>query len=406
MHMVSDQDTSKPVVRVIRDAAEWDNLREQWAALFDASPTASAPLRFDWLREWWRVYGPIYEAPGGGLSVFMFWRGSRLVGALPLYSSVDGGRVFGRRWLRFISTGEAESEETLPCYLDLLHLPGEEDGCLAALLPLLTNRREIRWDVLALQDFDERSPLAGWGRQFTGNFRATPVKRDVCPVADLQGGFDGYLQRLSHKTRQHARQYLRAAERDGATFELAQSSADAEAYFSDLVRLHQGRWTGAGRHGCFASTRFTEFHRGLAVRGVPDGWAKLARLTLGGETAAVLYGFLAGNEFEFYQSGVILEDKKIAAKSPGTTIILMLMRHLAAEGVAAFDFLGGAAAYKQRLSTDQRIIERLQVIRPGIRVAAHAAGGLVRRASRKGLSYVFGNNGSRSLAATEGGVSA
>ena len=43
----------------------------------------------------------------------------------------------GRSWIRFIGTGEDESEETCPEYLDLLSLPGQEEACLEALQALL-----------------------------------------------------------------------------------------------------------------------------------------------------------------------------------------------------------------------------------------------------------------------------
>lgn len=385
MPSIATQDASEPEVRVVRDTSEWDRLRGPWEALCDASPTASSPLRFDWLRNWWAIYGPVYERPGGGLTVYTFWRGPRLVGALPLYAGLDGGRVLGRRWLRFVSTGEAEFEETLPCYLDLLHLPGEDDACLRALVHALTSRSVQPWDSLELIAIDEQSPLAGLAPRFGGNYRAGSEPLGVCPVADLAGGFEAYLSRLSHKTRQHARQYLRAAERQGGVLEVARSADDAETYFQDLVRLHQGRWVAAGKQGCFASPRFTEFHRTLARAGVPNGKALLARLNLGGRLVAVIYGFLEGNEFEFYQSGVLLDEESVAAASPGTTVILMLMRHLAAAGVTAFDFLGGGTTYKQRLATFERRISTLRVVRPGLRVAAHAASGMVRRASRKGI---------------------
>ncbi len=28
--------------------------------LFEVAPTASPPLRWEWVREWWRIYGPVY----------------------------------------------------------------------------------------------------------------------------------------------------------------------------------------------------------------------------------------------------------------------------------------------------------------------------------------------------------
>src|SRR5688572_21750854 len=98
--------TQEPEVRVVREQSEWESLRGEWATLFDSSPTASPPLHFDWLTGWWRIYGPAYGSAGNGLAVILVRRGSRLIGALPLYQSVIGGPFLGRRRLGFLSSGE------------------------------------------------------------------------------------------------------------------------------------------------------------------------------------------------------------------------------------------------------------------------------------------------------------
>src|SRR5207244_1626303 len=94
------------ITHVVRTDAEWDALRAEWAALFVASPRAAPPLHFDWLRTWWRVYGPHYGRPGS-LRILTIRRGPELVGVLPLYLQVTGPGLVGLRRLRFLSTGEA-----------------------------------------------------------------------------------------------------------------------------------------------------------------------------------------------------------------------------------------------------------------------------------------------------------
>src|SRR4051812_16870994 len=92
--------------RVVQTEAEWDAMRPDWEALYAASPTASPPLDFAWLRNWWDVYGHVYGA--GGLRIISVWRGSQLLGVLPLYMSGRADNPLAVRCLRFISTGEAE----------------------------------------------------------------------------------------------------------------------------------------------------------------------------------------------------------------------------------------------------------------------------------------------------------
>ena len=370
------------VVRTITKAAEWEEVRADWDALFAASPAASPPLHFDWLSEWWRIYGPRYGA-GGGLRVLTAWRGTRLVAALPLYESLVGGPV-GRRRLQFLSTGETEAEETCPDYLDLLALPGEQDDAFHATADALA---AMRWDELVLSDMADASPLVALQGHPSFARRAPVEPRGACPIANLDGGFEAYLARLSSNLRQQSRRTLRSLDKAGAKFEVAEAEQVVPEFFDQLVRLHQQRWQAVGKPGCFAADRFTEFHRALARRWVPQHKAVLARLSVAGEPLAVVYGFLVGDKFDFYQSGVRI-DENSAVQKPGVAAHLMLMSRLAEAGVTKYDFLRGASTYKERLATDARSLVRVRAVRPTVRTAISAAADVVGRASRKGLRMI------------------
>lgn len=347
--------------RVIQDETQWDAIRREWNDLYAASPTASPPLDFAWLRGWWRVYKSTVRA--GGLRVVTVWRATRLIGAVPLYMRRGRGGPLGVRRLGFISTGEAEFEEICPDYLNILYLPGEEDICVDSMWQAVGS---MSWDHLEFLDLPEDTPLL---RTRSVPKNARRFSRGSCPVADLAGGFEAYIASLSPKTRQHARQYLRAADRHRAVFELA-TQADTDRFFDDLVRLHQERWTAAGKPGCFAAARFTEFHRCLARDWVPSGRVVLARLSHGGQVYAVLYGFITRSKFDFYQSGTRRNDTG-PIDSPGTTANLLLMRALAERGVTAYDFLRGSSSYKERLATRENPLTGVKIWRSTLRTAVY-----------------------------------
>jgi CelD/BcsL family acetyltransferase involved in cellulose biosynthesis len=363
--------------RLICDEDEWDAVRPHWQALHAASPYASPPLDFHWLREWWRIYGPTYGT--GGLQIVTAWRGHELVAAVPLYQVRHDRRSLGLRQLRFLSTGEAEYEETCPDYLDTLCLRGEEEAWTDVLWDCLNG---LAWDHLELLDLPQQSPLLSSRRLPR---RATTVVRGTCPVADLTGGFDAYLGRLSSNGRQQARRLLRDGEKARVTFDIAAANETAAA-FDDLVRLHQARWTKEGKPGVFAAPRFTAFHREIVRQWVPQRRAVLARLSIGGEPVAVLYGLLAGSRFHFYQSGV-RRDLAVGVRSPGNLAHLRLMQALAEQGVTAYDFLRGASSYKERLSTREERLMALQVWRPTLRATTCRSGRLVARAVRRGMRF-------------------
>lgn len=382
---------AEPVVRIIRDLQEWQCLRSQWDELFYASPTRSAPLRFDWLQTWWRVYGPAYADPQD-LRILTVRRSDKLIGALPLYRPRRGRTGLAVRRLRFLSTGEAEIEEICPDYMDLLHLPGQEQTCLKALADVLFQGPEADWDQIELGDLSGRSPLLAW-RQAAPGFRAKVIPRGACPIADISGGLEAYLSRLSANSRQQARRLLRSADRAGAQLEVAWDESAVTRIFEDLIRLHQERWTAAGQPGCFAAPRFTDFHRTLARLWVPTGKALLARLVLQGTTQAVIYGFIVNQKFDFYQSGITTHEQP-ALKSPGIVAFLKLMAHLASRGITHFDFLRGPSGYKQRLATEECPMVQLRLVRPTLRTGLHAAASMTRRALRKGSRLLRQSNGS------------
>jgi CelD/BcsL family acetyltransferase involved in cellulose biosynthesis len=360
--------------RVIQDETEWDAIRDDWNALYALSPYSSTALDFAWLRGWWRVYGSLYGA--GGLRIVTVWRGSRMVGAIPLYRNRGPGGALGGRHLRFISTGEAEHEETCPDYLNLLCLRGEEAVCVDS---IWAEVGRMAWDRLEFLDLAEDSPLL---RAQTIPDTIRSFSRGGCPVSDLAGGFEAYLARLSSNSRQQARRILREGERAGTHLELI-GVEQATSIFNLLVKLHQERWTSDGKPGAFAAPRFVEFHRSLVAEWLPSGRAVLARLSLGEDPVAVLYGFVTGHKFDFYQSGVRREiDGPL--RSPGSLAHLLLMRALTERGVTAYDFLRGSSSYKLRLATRENQLVGVRIWRPTLRAASYRLIQLVGRVVGKG----------------------
>jgi CelD/BcsL family acetyltransferase involved in cellulose biosynthesis len=361
---------------VLLDERDWDAIRAEWDALHAASPAASSALDFTWLRNWWRVYAPTLRAHS--LRVVVIRRGTELIGAIPLYLRRERGGPLGLRCLGFVSTGEAEFEETCPDYLNLLCLPGEEALCAERAWRAIES---LAWDKLELLDVPADAALLGSTRAPANLQR---FARGKCPIADLSGGFDAYLARLSPNSRQQVRRLLREGERAGVRLELIGIAQTASA-IDDLVRLHQARWTAAGKPGVFAAPRFLHFHRELIGQQLPLDRVALARFWLGDEPFAVIYGFISGDKFEFYQSG-IRHDVGDALQSPGNLAHLLLMRTLAGRGITAYDFLRGSASYKQRLATRAVDLMGAQVWRPTLRAAAYRslrfAGRVVRRGWR------------------------
>lgn len=376
-------------VRLLDRPADWDSMKPAWDRLFKNSPSTAPALHFEWLRLWWEIYGGTY---GQSLAIFVFERHARVVGVLPMYVSRRGS-LPGLRALRFLSTGEAEYEETSPEYLDLLHEEGEGEACAEALGKVLSDGSiPLAWDEFLIPEISPLSPLCKLSVSPQGGaFRVEERESGECAVADLTGGFDSYLENLSPKARKNGRRLLRAAGNASVTFDIASSNEEAALYFDDLIRLHKQRWNSQGKPGCFEAPRFTSFHRQLVKQWVPRGEAIVARLAVDQEAVGVLYGFIAGSTFHFYQCGVNTEGSGLF-ESPGTAILLLLMRTLADNHIGYFDFLKGRSFYKQRLTSLQHPLAHLRIVRPGWRLAmatsALSAARILRRYSREARQWL------------------
>jgi CelD/BcsL family acetyltransferase involved in cellulose biosynthesis len=367
---------------LIRDAAHLDELEREWGALFDVAPTASPPLRWEWVREWWRIYGPIYGDGGRGLRLITVRRGADLVGVLPLYQRSTSG-PWGSRQLRFISTGAADFEETSTEYLDLLHAPQESRACIEVISQILST---LKWDEVYLSDMSSQSPLLSSRGRLENWFRKPrELAAGPCYLFDISGGFDAYLGRLSHENRRQARKLLRAVDQVGMTFELANDGETIEQCFDQMVTLHKQRWATIGKPGSFA-LRHAEFHRSMARLLAPCGAVILARLALEGTPFAVVYGHRVGEKVYCYQQGVVPESKVL--RSPGTAAWLLLMRTMAEQGVTLFDHQTGMTTFKERFSTGEHPLAELRVVKPTFRYLATKSGDLVRRAISKAARLI------------------
>jgi CelD/BcsL family acetyltransferase involved in cellulose biosynthesis len=368
-------------VDVIRDLPGLDALQTDWEDLYAKSPTAAPPLRWEWVRTWWQVYGDHYGDRGRGLRILAVRRASQLVGILPLYLGWKGNGLLAPRRLGFISTGAAEFEETCTEYLNLLHVPGEESPCLEALAPLLSEPCRLGWDELQLTELPAGSPLLALVRGFNGRFlRTQTAEVGICHLFSMADGFDGYLKRLSSENRRQARKMLRDVDSEGMEFEVAADAPTLKLFFDQMIELHRRRWTAVGKPGSFAP-RHAEFHRKTAELLLGRGETVIARLSHSGRPLAVVFGYRVRDSLHCYQQGVAPGVGRV--RSPGTAAWLLLMRHQAERGVNLFDHLRNMTPFKERFATDQATLDGFRVVRLGIRTVTGAAQDWMRRAARR-----------------------
>jgi len=355
------QKNSAVYLDIVTSDDQFDALELEWKSLFSKSKAATSPLRYEWQREWWRVFGVKYGK--NGLRILTGRNENGLLGVLPMYLATS--HVLGPRRLQFISTGESSGEVTYPEYNNCLYDEDFFEEVFALFTSTIFQQEKLLWDHLDMGIIGSDSPLGNWfaKTKTPGGYKALVKKRVFkAPYADLSSGFDGWLKNLSGNARQQFRRLMRKGEQAGVEFSMAKTQSEAGNYLRELIELHTARWKAVGQKGSFSSDRLRRFHTAVAEKLVPSGGACISRLSLGKKPIALLYGFIVDNKFDFYQSGVA-EDSRETIKQPGMLAHLLTMRELSQNGIVNYDFLAGDSEYKKRLASNERELWQVSLSR-------------------------------------------
>ena len=146
-------------------------------------------------------------------------------------------------------------------------------------------------------------------------------------------------------------------------FELVTSEDQrSAALVTHFVTLHNKRMQERrGGYDGLHTSELVAFHEELTPLALAKGWLRLFILTLNGENAAALYGFMYGNKFYFYQSGF---DPRFSANSVGLVTMGLAIEAAIENGAHEFDLLHGDEKYKSLWAKQQRNLVRVELCPP------------------------------------------
>jgi CelD/BcsL family acetyltransferase involved in cellulose biosynthesis len=158
---------------------------------------------------------------------------------------------------------------------------------------------------------------------------------------------------LSANARSAIRRSLRAYETLGGAIEVhfAQDVDEALSMLDELAEHHRETWAARGQPGCFASSKFTAFHRQL-IRRTFDS-IMLVRVQAGKEVIGLLYCFVWQGSVHSYQSGFhyTLDSRR----SPGLVTNYCVIRECTQMAdIREFDLMAGETRYKRSLAGDAK----------------------------------------------------
>jgi CelD/BcsL family acetyltransferase involved in cellulose biosynthesis len=331
-------------VESISDPATFAAMRDEWNDLLRASASDNPFLTWEWLYAWWKHLGE-----PGTLHLIAVRSGGELVALAPLRLVNSALSWFAR--LEFLGTGHAGSD-----YLDIIVRRGRESESLSALAQYLqTHPMAARLNHLPPGSFAAR--LAG--DVAVDGWSMSTVEDGTCPVIPLAGHtFDSYLATLGSSHRANVRRRTRALTQLGARLERVTTHRERCDLLAALVGYHERRWKERGGSSAFMTPPVVAFQDEATRLAMDQGWLRMYVLRLDDQAAAVMYGFMYGGRFYFYQHGF---DDRYSTHSIGLVLMGMTIGAAIEEGAAEFDMLWGTEPYKFLWARDSRTLQRVEL---------------------------------------------
>jgi CelD/BcsL family acetyltransferase involved in cellulose biosynthesis len=329
------------MITVITDIRAFQEMREEWNRLLDASGSWNPFLTWEWMWAWWT-----HLRESATLHVVTVRDDGQLIAIAPLMSVRRG-----LSWrLEFIGIGAAGAD-----YLDLIVRKGHEPAAVAALSRYLDEQQvSLHLDHLPPNPLAASLNLADW--------TAIEASPDVCPYIDLSGQtWDSYLTSLGPSHRANFRRRLRGLEsKFTLSFMPVVAEDDRRRVTEGLFLFHDQRWT-CGGSTAFSSTPLRAFHHDLSRSALESGWLRMYAVSLNDKLAATMYGFARDGRFYFYQHGY---DEAYSRYSLGLVLMGLTIRAAIHDSMREFDMLYGNEPYKKLWAARQRPLGRLMLFPP------------------------------------------
>ena len=352
---------------VIRDVDGFRALASEWDDLHARSSAVSPFTSWAWFYSWWEVFGE-----GRELRLLAARDGGRLVGIAPLLRRATSEYGVPLRRLELLATGEDEADEIHSEYLDFVIEAGRERDVTAAFWREIAAWRD--WDSLELASVPGEAPLRLCLRDAAASpwldiSEPAPTEAVIVQLADTP---DAFLAAQGKKLREDLRRHRRLLEQHGALRLVRAGTVDElHAMFPTFVGLHQQLWTSRGEPGCFASERFTRFHRAVSERMFATGAVHLHVLHAGDRPVAARYGFHRQRRMFEYQSG--FDPTFVPKASLGTVAAQLCMEDAITRGLREYDLGEGTRSYKMRWTHALRPTYDLRIARRNLRTRIYAA---------------------------------
>ena len=350
------------LIDIIDDHQSLCELRRDWDAVYDSDPESHFFLSWTWMSKWlgdviqpWIVLAARPETGEMGYVAFF-----------PL-----------RVQTRLRKDGVLFNELQVACqatndFTGLICRPEHDNDAIPAMARHLAAMKWAVLDLTWVRASDKRFELLLSGfveREFKVNVPETPAGEGdtdyrVSLYVDLPTTWDAYLdEKLSAKTRQRIRNYLRKVE-GGDRFRVTYpTEATIERDLDILLRFWAARW-GHEVRGKLSSIQ--EIDRTM-LRHCFDEGVLFMPVLWEGERPLGTVATLIDRRHRTILFKLFGRDETFQNPSPGVILIALAIRHAIGEGFERCDFLQGNHAYKYTFGVDEFQLKHCLVLRKSAR---------------------------------------
>ena len=331
----------------IRDYDNFRKLEPEWNALLQQSQSNSIFLTWEWISNWWEIFGTDFEMR----VLTEYDANGKLRGIAPLMIGFDKGS-FCRNFRCLMIIGQRG--DTLAEYLDFLIRTGCEKEVTASFVKYITNELSTDWDYILFEriliDSPNFSLLESEFRQ-----QKLRVERDgkmPSPFLRLPSSWDELIKSQSKNFRSQWNNSWNRLTRDAEIkLHFAGKDLPIEDAFAELARLHRLRWE--DESASFRTEKYLQFHHKFSRKLHENGWLLFMLISANGEYIAARYDFVYGNKIWCFQGGW---NPAYDSKRVGTILTGKIIERGIENGLQEYDFLGGEADYKKRWASGERVM--------------------------------------------------
>jgi CelD/BcsL family acetyltransferase involved in cellulose biosynthesis len=335
-------------ISLVTTTEEFNSLKTRWNELLRQSSSDVIFLKWEWLYNWWKVYG------GGSnrLFVILVQDGDELLGIAPLY--IRKRHPSSLNEINFLGSNIVCSD-----YLDFILLKSGEKETLGKILVYIKEEEGL-WDVMNFNDMPSDSSNVNILRSFFENNR-TDVNWEytTCPYIRMTSEWESVYENYPSRLRNTIKRKLKKFEGHyGGSFFIAGRNENVDGYFDEFVRLNLLRMDDKNINSPFLDRQFLMFHKNVVNAMHKEGNVELCFLRVGGKMIAGIYLLYYNNRYYYYQAGY---DPSWSMLSPGTLLYHYCIKRAFDRGADEFDFLRGVEPYKYDWTNEQRMNIKISV---------------------------------------------